>query len=202
MNNLTIHKGKICYPSTDFISGDYIDLDVCDGMLDFYHTQNCLEMQEGVTFTSEGYPTVNHDIKHSQDLCIPNGISDKRVVNYLRELQKILNGYMDKFPFCFYSDFRVIEAFNIQYYPPGGGFKTWHTERSSGNIPNTQRHLVFMTYLNDVPNGGTEWFHQDKYVEAKKGFTVIWPADWTHTHRGRVSEKHDKYIATGWFSYG
>jgi hypothetical protein len=58
-----------------------------------------------------------------------------------------------------------------------------------------------MTYLNDVPNGGTEWFHQDKYVEAQKGLTVIWPADWTHVHRGRVSHDHEKIVATGWFSY-
>lgn len=202
MNNFTIHRGKICVPSTDFIWGANIDLSVCDGMLDFYQNQTCLEMQEGVTYSVDGYPQVNHDIKQSTDLCIPNGISDKRVTNYLMELQKVLNGYMDKFPFCYYSEFRIIEAFNIQYYPPGGGFKTWHTERSCANIPNVQRHLVFMTYLNDVPNGGTEWFHQDKYVEAKKGFTVIWPADWTHTHRGRVSEDYDKYIVTGWFSYG
>ena len=62
----------------------------------------------------------------------------------------------------------------MQCYPPGGGFKQWHTERSNALPGNTFRHLVFMTYLNDAPGGGTEWFHQDKYVDATKGFTVIW----------------------------
>ena len=58
-----------------------------------------------------------------------------------------------------------------------------------------------MTYMNDVPDGGTEWFHQDKYVPAQRGYTVIWPSDWTHFHRGRVSNTSEKYIITGWFSF-
>ena len=31
--------------------------------------------------------------------------------------------------------------------------------------------------------------------------TVIWPVDWTYTHRGIVSPTETKYIATGWFNY-
>ena len=58
-----------------------------------------------------------------------------------------------------------------------------------------------MTYLNDVPDGGTEWFHQSLYVPAQKGYTVIWPADWTHTHRGRPSPTTEKQILTGWFEF-
>ena len=38
----------------------------------------------------------------------------------------------------------------------------------------------------------------DKYVAAEKGKTVIWPAEWTHTHRGRVDHKLEKTIITGW----
>jgi len=30
--------------------------------------------------------------------------------------------------------------------------------------------------------------------------TVIWPADFTHTHRGIVSKTQEKYIATGWYN--
>ena len=38
-------------------------------------------------------------------------------------------------------------------------------------------------------------------VEAKKGLTLIWPATWTHTHRGIVSNDKEKYIVTGWYSF-
>ena len=55
-----------------------------------------------------------------------------------------------------------------------------------------------MTYLNDVPDGGTEFYYQETTTKAKKGDTVIWPTEWTHTHKSQVSKKHEKYIATGW----
>ena len=58
-----------------------------------------------------------------------------------------------------------------------------------------------MTYLNDVKNGGTEFMYQKLKAPAKKGLTLIWPTDWTHTHRGVISKKQEKYIVTGWFSY-
>jgi hypothetical protein len=59
-----------------------------------------------------------------------------------------------------------------------------------------------MTYLNDVEDGGgTEFLNQKLVVHAKKGKTLIWPADWTHTHRGVVSPTQEKYIITGWLNY-
>jgi hypothetical protein len=59
-----------------------------------------------------------------------------------------------------------------------------------------------MTYLNDVTDHGeTEFYYQNLKVTPQKGKTVIWPADWTHTHRGIVSPTQDKYIVTGWFDY-
>jgi len=38
-------------------------------------------------------------------------------------------------------------------------------------------------------------------VQPRKGLTLIWPADWTHHHRGVVSPTQEKYIITGWFSF-
>ena len=58
-----------------------------------------------------------------------------------------------------------------------------------------------MTFLNDVPDGGTEFMYQNITVPAKKGLTLIWPASYTHVHRGQISKNFEKYIITGWFSY-
>ena len=59
-----------------------------------------------------------------------------------------------------------------------------------------------MTYLNNVKSGGeTEWFYQNLKVKPQKGLTVIWPAIWTHTHRGLPAPKELKYICTGWYDY-
>ena len=55
-------------------------------------------------------------------------------------------------------------------------------------LPSANRHLVFMTYLNDVfDEGGTEFFYQKIKAQPRKGLTLIWPVDWTHLHRGIVS---------------
>ena len=36
-----------------------------------------------------------------------------------------------------------------------------------------------MTYLNDVPDGGTHFKYQELTAPAKKGLTLIWPTDFT-----------------------
>ena len=95
----------------------------------------------------------------------------------------------------------ITEHFNIQHYGKGGGFKKWNFESGNHNEMYIRRRiLVFMTYLNDVDDGGTEFKHQKLITPAKKGLTLIWPVWWTHTHRGQVSHTKEKYIVTGWLS--
>ena len=61
-----------------------------------------------------------------------------------------------------------------------------------------------MIYLNDIPheNGGaTDFFHQEISFQPKKGTVGLWPAAYTHVHRGAfLTGDKPKYIATGWFS--
>ena len=52
-----------------------------------------------------------------------------------------------------------------------------------------------------MEDGGTEFFHQNLSTPAKRGLTLIWPAYWTHTHRGIVSRLKEKYIVTGWINF-
>ena len=201
---IVIYKGRCCTPlndeCNDFIWGDFVDESVVVGLEDFWHKQNVLEFHEGMVMR-QGDVTVDKSYKDSLDLLIPHQLSCPEVVNYLKALQGVLNQYLERFPFCETSRFQVKEPLSMQWYPKGGGFKQWHTERSNALPGNTYRHLVFMTYLNDVPDGGTEWYHQQKYVPAQRGYTVIWPADWTFHHRGRVSDTEEKKIITGWFSF-
>ena len=52
--------------------------------------------------------------------------------------------------------YTITENMNIQHYKPGGGFKKWHFENTGPK--SMSRKLVFMTYLNDVDDGGTTDF--------------------------------------------
>ena len=57
-----------------------------------------------------------------------------------------------------------------------------------------------MLYLNTVNDkGGTEFPFQNKIFFAKKGRLIIWPAEFTHPHKGIISPTEEKYIVTGWF---
>ena len=128
---------------------------------------------------------------------------DSHLTDYLKELQIVLQDYIIQYPYCnFYSEFTIKERIKIQYYKPGEGYVAYHTERGSSTPINSTRHLVFMTYLNTVTDGGgTEFFHQNVITSAEQGKTLIWPADWTHTHRGVVSTTQEKYIITGWYNF-
>ena len=50
---------------------------------------------------------------------------------------------------------------NTQYYPAKeGGFFNYHYER--GSLEHSDRQIVFMTYLNDIEEGGeTEFYWQN-----------------------------------------
>ena len=99
------------------------------------------------------------------------------------------------------NQFGIQEYINIQHYAPKQGYHAWHSERAGVGIANT-RLLAFMTYLNDVENGGeTSWLYQNLKIKPERGLTVIWPADWTHTHRGITAPNEHKYITTGWLNY-
>ena len=58
-----------------------------------------------------------------------------------------------------------------------------------------------MTYLNNVPDAGTHFKYQHIKTPAEKGLTLIWPSDFTHTHKGEISKKEEKYIITGWLGF-
>ena len=187
----------------NFIETCFIDdLSVCDDIIK--HFKDTPEKFKGRGTVGGTGPTVvvNLDRKDSFEMIFdPHHECGKK---YAVELDKCLKNYIKKYPFCssFCDLWTITEGVNIQYYKPGGGFKTFHSERTSANSPEVYRHLVFMTYLNDVTEGGeTEFYHQNLKVKAEKGKTVIWPADWTHAHRGIVSETQEKYIVTGWFSF-
>ena len=122
---------------------------------------------------------------------------------YLSMLMAVVRAYVNKYSRAGETgNWFITEAINIQYYQPGGGYTAWHTERTSNRVPSVNRHLVFMTYLNDVHDeGGTEFLYQKITVRPTKGLSLIWPTDWTHTHRGIVSPTEDKYIITGWFNF-
>jgi len=180
----------------NFIGAWYLDdTSTCDELINFWK----ITPNKGPGLSDNGI--INKNTKDSIDTVLPPNaeMSSK----YVRNLQTALLEYIKKYKWCNdYCPFRIAEGINLQYYPPKGGYHLWHTERFAATYPTVTRHLVFMTYLNDVTDQGeTEFFHQKLKIKPEKGLTVIWPADWTFTHRGVASPTQEKFIATGWYNF-
>lgn len=185
----------------NFIGGWYInDLSLCDDIIN-YHKNNPFVTAGFINDSDNGGSIIDVKAKNSIE-CRLNE-SPSLMNRYLVELQSVINCYIEMYPYSNICEpYRNIEPTNIQYYPPGGGYYTWHSERLSGNNPETYRHLVYMTYLNDVTDAGeTEFMHQQLKIKPEKGLTLMWGTDWTFTHRGIASPTQDKYITTGWLSF-
>lgn len=94
-------------------------------------------------------------------------------------------------------------AMKMQRTDPGGGYHIWHGEQ--GNGEHADRVLVYMLYLNSLSMdqaGETEFLYQQRRIAPQENTMVIWPAAFTHAHRGNtVFGYTSKYIVTGWFYY-
>lgn len=90
-----------------------------------------------------------------------------------------------------------IRDIKIQKTEPGEGYHIWHFENS--DVAYLRRVLVYMVYLNDVDEGGeTEFLYQGRRIKPRQGRLVLWPAGFTHLHRGNPPISNTKYIITGW----
>lgn len=177
----------------NFIMGWYMeDTSFCDEVLNVF---------ENATNKEPGRSGVGLDksIKDSIDVTIDPESIDR--IHYGTVLKQCADLYYEKYKWSACCGYALNQQFNIQYYPPNGGYKMWHSERGSAEMPYVSRHLVWMTYLNDVTDGGgTEFYHQNIIIPARKGLTLIWPVDWTFVHRGQISPTQEKTIVTGWFN--
>ena len=122
-------------------------------------------------------------------------------------LDLFFNGLQSCFE-AYGNEFSVIKDVKIncnnmkmQKTSTGGGYHVWHGEQGNGD--QARRGLVYMLYLNSLPdcaNGETEFLYQQRRINPVENTMVLWPAAFTHAHRGNpVYGDHTKYIVTGWF---
>ena len=91
----------------------------------------------------------------------------------------------------------LVHDLKLKKIPSGGGFHSWHYE--NGALSVSPRQFVVQVYLNDEFDGGeTEFLYQQRREKALTGDLLIFPASFTHTHRGNPPLGGVKYIATTW----
>lgn len=129
-----------------------------------------------------------------------DGVAASKV--FFDGLQRCYDAYTEEYSVL--KDGKITgTAMKMQRTNPGGGYHVWHAEQENGEHAN--RVIVYMLYLNTLvvdEAGETEFLYQQRRLRPEEGTMVLWPAAFTHAHRGNtVFGQHSKYIVTGWFYY-
>jgi hypothetical protein len=91
-------------------------------------------------------------------------------------------------------------SFKMHRTREGGGYHVWHHEH---HITSPYRVLVWMLLLEIPEEGGeTEFLLQSLRIPPVANQLLIWPAAFTHKHRGNPPLKGQKTYITGWFECG
>ena len=159
-------------------------------------------LRRGGVMNKDGTGRIDTRLKSDWEVDPQTLFTNKTSVDLLiaDALNKYTPSYRESYPSVDNLDsWNVCNIYNIQKYDPGDGYHALHCE--SCNSATVHRVMAWMIYLNTVTDeGGTYFSAYDKTLEAKEGRLVIWPAHFTHQHKGVVSKTQTKYIATGWYT--
>ena len=196
MKRFTLNDQKL---NPNFIGSWIIESSICDEIITYYEKNELKQIQGG---TSKG---IDLNVKDRQDIAIrPKDLKSPENEILKRYFENLFDCYKDynlQWPFLASMVNNLeIGSFNIGKYKPGQHFQKIHCERSS--LDTLHRLFAFMTYLNDVEEGGSTFFnHYDLEIKPKRGLTILWPAEWTHSHKGNILKSGLKYIITGWLIF-
>ena len=88
-------------------------------------------------------------------------------------------------------------SYKVHRVHTSGGYHIWHHEHSTF-FP--RRTLAWHLTLESPKRGGeTEFLYQSMRVEPEVGKLLIWPAGFTHKHRGNPPLEGQKTYMTGWY---
>ena len=120
--------------------------------------------------------------------------------SFVKEFWKCYQSYVNEYSLLYESGLHGMHSIRLQKTRTGQGFHMWHYE--SSELSTSNRVIAWSLYLNTVKEGGeTEFLYYKKRINPIEGRLVIWPAGFTHTHRGNTPLSNDKYIITGWLEF-
>lgn len=126
-------------------------------------------------------------------------------INFIDSFHDRFNGYIYPLYNKKYSVLQKLQKHKTKYIKiqktlPSEGYHEWHCEYDADEGKN--RILSWILYLNDIDEGGeTEFLYQSLRIVPKTGTVILFPAHFTHTHRGNPPLSKEKYIATGWVEF-
>ena len=141
--------------------------------------------------------------RNDEVVSVPMGIpmdhfpKDELVIPLWSKVSNCLNEYADEH---IIDGSLLSHTFKVHRVKPKGGYHTWHSEHS---YVEPYRVLAWHLTIEAPESGGeTEFLFQSLKVPPILGQLVIWPAAFTHKHRGNPPLKGQKTYITGWFELG
>lgn len=179
---------------------DAFSKEYCEGLIKAYDTA----IEAGYGRTRQQEETFNKLQK--ADTQIYNNLQNIQIpIPDIKAFNEVFWGrcypfYEEKYPALKDSGHHSSYFFKMQKTKLQEGYHIWHYESCNRELCN--RLITWMVYLNDVEEGGeTEFLYQGMRVKPKQGTLVIWPAAFTHTHRGNPPLSNEKYVVTGWTEF-
>lgn len=157
----------------------------------------------GLTISRKENEGAPDNIKKDTQLFSQN-ITETRGAECTREIIDVVKQCFNHYKSIFgvLENYRSIGIlhYKVQKTEIGGGYHVWHSEDSDAE--SSKRVFSFIGYLNDVHEGGeTELLYQYRRIKPEAGSLLIFPAGFTHTHRGNPPLSNTKYIVTGWVEW-
>lgn len=178
---------------------NYLPKTICDQIIDRFEYHYPKEYSKGITEDNKWNNSLNRK---------DQAIFLERPEYNEPELVKLVGDAIDSCAIQYAETFGHIsdmylthrKSIKIQKTSPYGGYHVWHHEQTAGEDSH-DRELVWTLYLNDMPPGEaeTEFMYQHTKVQPTVGTVCIFPAAFTHLHRGLTVYSYPKYIATGWY---
>ena len=168
-------------------------------LIDYWEYQNNV----GATFKRKGLFGRERKAHARKDTCLATEdfmLDHNCGYQWMREYNQVtgtcLEEYIDNFEHLLHYRYQQVYL-NVQKTLPQQGYHAWHSE--DGSLGCNRRILATMLFLNDVNEGGeTEFLYQSLRYKPKRGQFMIWPAGFTHVHRGNPPLSGEKYISTSW----
>ncbi len=188
-------------PKLDHYIGVYdnvVDNDFCIKIINRF--ENILETSWTSDFQAEGKDQFENSALGRKDTSL---FFEHVARDYAIEINEIAGKCMEDYMqhYVGINERLISPACKVQRTGPSGGYHVWHAEHGS-DIGALRRAAVWILYLTSHEGQGeTEFLQQGIRVAPQAGRMVIWPASFTHPHRGNPVYDGNKYIATGWFEY-